>query len=366
MLVDRELMAKSDLNDIQFSTEEQRWNALKERNKSCDGTFYFAVLTTGVYCKPSCGARLPNRENVRFYDTMDTAEKHGFRPCKRCKPGSPELADRHAEIVTKVCNFIHNSEEEPSLNAMAAVAEMSPHYFNRTFKKVTGITPKQYVIGLRSEALKTELTNGNSVTAALYSAGYNTSSRFYEGAKPRLGMSPSKFKAGGTNIEIRYTIEPCWLGNILVAATGQGVCSILFGDNEADLEQDLTVRFPHASLEASDTGSDFKLWVNKVLQFIKQPDNSLRLPLDIHGTVFQERVWRALQTIPAGETASYAEVAKKIGKPKASRAVASACAANPIAVVIPCHRVVRKGGAISGYRWGKERKQQLLERESTP
>ncbi len=365
MLVDRDLMVEPDLKSSQFSNEDQRWNALKERDENADGIFYFAVLTTGVYCKPSCGARLPNRENVSFHDTVTAAEQCGYRACKRCKPSSPPLTARHSEIVESVCRFIDNCEEEPNLAAMAEQAGMSPHYFNRTFKKITGLTPKQYVIGLRSEAIKAELTNGSTVTSALYSAGYNTASRFYEGAKPRLGMSPSKFRAGGKNIEIRYTIEPCWLGRVLVAATDKGVCSILFGDTEGELKQDLTARFPQASLELSEKGSDFKLWVQEVLRFIKQPNNSLNLPLDIHGTAFQERVWRALQTIPAGKTASYAEVAEKIGKPTASRAVASACAANPIAVVIPCHRVLRASGGISGYRWGIERKQLLLKREMT-
>lgn len=365
MHIDKELESEIALSDCQFQTTEQRWKALQNKDSAADGEFYFSVLTTGVYCKPSCGARLPNRENVSFYETPEAAEKAGYRPCKRCKPTSAPLADRHALMVSRVCEFIAQAEEEPSLSQMAAHVEMSPHYFNRIFKKVVGVTPKQYVIGRRSEAVKQELSSGSNVTDALYTAGFNTASRFYDGAQPRLGMAAATFKSGGQGIEIRFTIETCWLGLILVAATKKGICSILFGDSEEALAQDLANRFPAAIIERSDEGSDFENWVTNVLDFVKKPSGGLNLPLDIQGTAFQERVWRALQAIPAGTTSSYAEVAQNIGQPKASRAVAAACAANPVAVAIPCHRVVKANGDISGYRWGVERKQNLLEREAS-
>lgn len=365
MYFEKDIQVVKALADNKFKSSESRWQAVVDRNAAANGEFYFSVLTTGVFCKPSCGARLPNRENVDFHDTAEAAEKAGFRPCKRCKPTSGSLEQRHAALVEKICRFIENAEEEPNLQEMAKHADMSPHHFNRVFKKVTGLTPKQYVIGRRSESLKKELSQGSNVTDAIYSAGFNAASRFYEGAKPRLGMPASSFKAGGKGIEIRYTIESCWLGFILIAASEKGICSILFGDEETALQADLKRRFPHATLEPSDSESDYKTWVSEVLSLIKEPSGGLNLPLDIHGTAFQERVWRALQTIPAGETASYAEVAKKIGHPKASRAVAAACAANPVAVVIPCHRVVRANGDLSGYRWGTERKQHLLDMEAS-
>lgn len=363
--IENHLKGKTPLSEANFQDATSRWQAVKDRNKSADGHFFFSVLTTGVFCKPSCGARLPNRENVSFYTTATEAENAGYRPCKRCKPTSASLPERHSALVEKACRFIQECEEEPNLAQMASHVELSPHYFNRIFKSVTGVTPKQYVIGLRSETIKHELASGSSVTDAIYSAGFNSASRFYEGAQPRLGMHASNYKTGGKDVEIRYTIEKCWLGLVLVAASEKGICSILFGDKEAPLKDDLKNRFPKAKLEASDTGSDFEAWVTDVLKFVKKPSSGLNLPLDIHGTAFQERVWRALQTIPAGETASYAEIAKSINHPKASRAVAAACAANPVAIAIPCHRVVRSNGDLSGYRWGVDRKQKILKREAS-
>jgi len=352
-------------NSTHFLDDESRWQALTERNKAADGWFFFSVLTTGVFCKPSCGARQPNRENVTFYSTSDAAIKAGYRPCKRCRPTSEPLEVRHAHLVEKICHFILESEEEPSLSKMAKFADINPQYLNKMFKKHTGLTPKQFIIALRSEALKKELKKAGSITSAIYAAGYGTASRFYDAAKPRLGMPASIFKKGADGFIIRYTIEECWLGLILVAATEKGICSILFGDTENQLAEDLHKRFPKACLENSDPGSDFKKWVNVVLCHVKKPSHLIDLPLDIHGTVFQERVWRALQTIPAGKTASYLAIAKTINMPKASRAVARACAANPIAVVIPCHRVVRSDGDISGYRWGENRKRSLLDIETS-
>lgn len=363
--IELEQKGSAPLSENQFIDADSRWQAVKDRDSAADGQFYFSVLTTGVFCKPSCGARLPNRENVNFYETIEEAQSAGYRPCKRCKPTSAPLADRHAELVEKACRFIETSEEEPSLTDMAEHVEMSPHYFNRIFKKVTGVTPKQFVIGRRAETVKTELEQGSKVTDAIYAAGYGAASRFYDGAKPRLGMPAASFKSGGKGIAIRYSIEKCWLGLILVAASEKGICSILFDETETSLEADLRKRFPNAVIEKSENGSDFDKWISEVLQFVKKPAGGHNLPLDIHGTAFQERVWRALQTIPPGQTASYTEVAKLIGKPKASRAVAAACAANPVAVAIPCHRVVRSNGELSGYRWGIERKRQLLDREAS-
>lgn len=242
---------------------------------------------------------------------------------------------------------------------------MSPHYFNRVFKKAIGLTPKQYAIGLRSKSVQKQLEGGSNVTDAIYAAGYSNASRFYEGSTPRLGMAAAKYRGGARDIPIRYVIKHTWLGKTLVAATEKGVCAILFGDTEEQVLDDLRVRFSGAILENTDVGSDFENWVDAVLNYLEKPEGALDLPLDIHGTAFQERVWRALQAIPAGETYSYGELAKRIGKPKASRAVASACASNHLAVVIPCHRIVRSDGNLSGYRWGVERKRRLLNKEAS-
>jgi AraC family transcriptional regulator of adaptative response/methylated-DNA-[protein]-cysteine methyltransferase len=346
-----------------YRTNDARWAAVMAREEKANGAFYFAVITTGVFCLPSCKARPPLRENVSFYDTPLEAEKAGYRPCKRCKPTSPPLAERHAQIVAAACQMIDDSEEEPSLSVLARAAGVSGSYFNKLFKKVTGITPKQYATARRAAKVKDALAENSDVTSAIYGAGYGAASRFYEGAEARLGMKPSVYRSGGAGMEIRYSIAVSWLGPVLVAATEKGICSILFADDETDLLGDLQGRFSKATLEPAEPGSDFEKWLVKVLAFIEKPELGHALPLDIKGTAFQEQVWRALQKIPPGETASYSDVATAIGKPKAVRAVAGACAANPIALAIPCHRVLKNDGSLSGYRWGVDRKAKLLAAE---
>jgi AraC family transcriptional regulator of adaptative response/methylated-DNA-[protein]-cysteine methyltransferase len=347
-----------------YASEEARWEAVRSRDRRANGYFHFAVETTGVYCLPSCGARQPRRENVRFYDTAEAAEHAGYRACKRCKPGSPPLADRHSAIAAAACRQIDEAEEEPNLEMLSDTAGMSPSYFNRTFKKVVGVTPKQYAMARRSESVRRELAAGESVTGAIYAAGYGASSRFYESARSRLGMKPSDYRAGGLGASIRYATGRSWLGPVIVAATEKGICGILFADDEDALLSNLEARFPEATLEAAEPGSDFERWFIRTLASIEKPELGFELPLDVKGTAFQERVWRALREIPFGETASYAEVAAAIGSPKSARAVAGACAANPVAIAIPCHRVVRGDGNISGYRWGVEKKAKLLANET--
>lgn len=345
-----------------FDTEPARWAALKARDRAADGAFYYSVRTTGVYCRPSCAARPARPENIAFHASTAEARAAGFRACKRCKPDLPPLAERNAAAVAAVCRLIDAAEESPSLDDMAAAAGLSPFYFHRVFKSVTGLTPKAYADARRAERVRQALGETGTVTEAIYDAGFNSGSRFYEKSAQVLGMSPSRFRAGGEKATIRFAIGQCSLGAILVAATEQGVCAILLGDDPEALVQDLQDRFDRAELVGGD--AEFEELVAKVVGFVEQPRLGLDLPLDVRGTAFQQRVWQALREIPAGETASYAAVAEAIGKPSAVRAVAQACAANALAVAIPCHRVVRNDGALSGYRWGVERKQALLEREA--
>ena len=342
--------------------DEERWEAVKRRDRSADGTFFYSVLTTGVYCRPSCAARLPRRENVRFHVTREAAERAGFRPCKRCKPDAEGMAEQHAAAVAKACRLIETADEMPSLDALAAAVAMSRFHFHRVFKAVTGVTPKAYATAHRAQRVRDALPNSNSVTEAIYGAGYNSSGRFYAASAGVLGMAPSEFRAGGKNAAIRFAIGQCSLGAILVAATEKGVCAISLGDDPSALLRDLQDRFPKAQLIGGDR--DFEQLVAKVVGFVEAPALGLDLPLDVRGTAFQQRVWQALREIPAGETASYTEIARRIRRPKAVRAVGAACAANAIAVAIPCHRVVRNDGALAGYRWGIERKRSLLAREA--
>ena len=345
-----------------FDTEPARWAALKTRDRAADGAFFYSVRTTGVYCRASCAARPARPENVAFYATAAEAEAAGFRPCKRCKPDQPPLAERNAAAVAAACRLIESAEDAPSLEALATAAQMSPCHFHRVFKSVTGLTPKAYADARRAERVRQALGEAETVTEAIYDAGFSSGSRFYEKSAQVLGMTPTRFRAGGEQAVIRFAIGQCSLGAILVAATEAGVCAILLGDDPQALVQDLQDRFDRAELVGADP--QFETLVAKVVGFVEQPGLGLDLPLDVRGTAFQQRVWQALRDIPAGETASYAAVAEKIGQPSAVRAVARACAANALAVAIPCHRVVRNDGALSGYRWGVERKQALLEREA--
>jgi AraC family transcriptional regulator, regulatory protein of adaptative response / methylated-DNA-[protein]-cysteine methyltransferase len=345
-----------------YAGDDARWAAVERRDLAADGQFWFSVRSTGVYCRPSCAARRARRENVAFHASPEEAERAGFRPCKRCRPNEPSRAERNAEAVAAACRLIEEAEELPNLEALAEAAGMSRFHFHRTFKAATGVTPKAYATAHRAKLVREELATSSTVTEAIYGAGFNSSSRFYDQAGKVLGMMPSDFRAGGRNAEIRFAVGECSLGPILVAGTGKGVCAIMFGDDPDGLVRDLQDRFPRARLIGGDTG--FETWVAKVIGFVEAPRLGLDLPLDIRGTAFQQRVWQALSAIPAGTTASYAQIAARIGAPKAMRAVAQACAANALAVAIPCHRVVRTDGAISGYRWGVERKRALLEREA--
>ncbi|CAM3190330.1 bifunctional DNA-binding transcriptional regulator/O6-methylguanine-DNA methyltransferase Ada [Corallococcus sp. ZKHCc1 1396] len=341
---------------------DARWGSVVARDASADGRFFYSVKTTGVYCRPSCGARTPRPENVGFHATTAEAEQAGFRACKRCKPGQPSLASRHADQVAELCRFIQGAEQPPSLEALAERAGLSPHHLHRVFKAVTGLTPKAYAAAHRAERIRTGLARRGSVTEAIYDAGFNSSGRFYETSSQVLGMTPTNFRAGGANTEIRFAIGECTLGPILVATSDRGVCAILMGEDPDALAKDLQDRFPQATLVGGD--AEFEQLVARVVGFVEAPRVGLDLPLDVRGTAFQQRVWQALREIPAGATASYTDIAERIGSPKSVRAVAQACGANALAVAIPCHRVVRNDGALSGYRWGVERKRALLDREA--
>lgn len=347
--------------DPAFNTEEGRWAAVTQRNRAADGQFFYSVRTTGVYCRPSCAARRARRENVAFYATPADAERAGFRPCKRCKPDQPSLVERYAAKVAEACRMIEAGDEAPNLDALAQTAALSRYHFHRIFKAITGVTPKTYAAAHRGERVREQLMSSNTVTQAIYDGGFNSNGRFYAQSAQLLGMSPSAFREGGINRVIRFAVGQCSLGAILVAATDQGVCAILLGDDPDELVRDLQDRFDRAQLIGGD--AEFEKLVAKVVGFIEAPALGLDLPLDVRGTAFQQRVWQALREIPAGSTISYSEMAHRIGSPRAVRAVAQACAANAIAVAIPCHRVVRNDGNLSGYRWGVERKRRLLERE---
>jgi AraC family transcriptional regulator of adaptative response/methylated-DNA-[protein]-cysteine methyltransferase len=351
---------KSEL--AKATQSDTRWALVVARDSKADGTFYYSVQTTGVYCRPSCAARLARPENVRFYESPQEAESAGFRACKRCRPTQAPLAEQHAAKVAKVCRLIEQSENSPTLEKLAKYAGMSVFHLHRTFKAVTGLTPNAYAAARRANRVRTTLGKCQSVTEAIYDAGFNSNSRFYETSDEVLGMTPTNFRDGGANTAIHFAIGECSLGSILVAKSERGVCAVLVGDDPILLVHDLQDQFPKADLIGDESG--YEDLVAKVVGLIEKPGVGLDLPLDIRGTAFQQRVWKALQQIPVGSTASYADIAKLIGMPKAIRAVAQACGANSLAVAIPCHRVIRNDGALSGYRWGVERKRALLEREA--
>ena len=337
------------------------WEGLRNRDTPEGASFVYGVVTTGVYCRPGCPSRLPRRENTRFFTSAEEAKRAGFRPCLRCQPDGPSLKERQAEAMSKACALIEAAEEKPDFDAVAKAVGMSRHHFHRIFKQTTGVTPGAYLSALRRGRALEELSRARTVTDAIYGAGYSSSSRFYETCAPELGLKPSAFAKGGAGEVILFAVGECSLGSVLVAATGQGICAIQLGDAPGPLVEALQDRFPKAELKGGD--ADFEGVLAQVIGLVEEPKSAFGLPLHVRGTVFQQRVWEVLRTIPPGETLNYAEVAAKAGCPSAVRAVASACAANKIAVAIPCHRVVRKGGALSGYRWGVERKATLLRRE---
>jgi AraC family transcriptional regulator of adaptative response/methylated-DNA-[protein]-cysteine methyltransferase len=340
---------------------DPRWAAVVARSTDADGQFVYSVRTTGVYCRPSCGSRRARPENVRFHAGPAEAETAGFRACRRCRPDQPSRSEEHAARVVAACRTIETADPVPTLDALAGEAGMSPFHFHRVFKAITGVTPKAYATAHRGRRVRAELAKRGSVSAAIYDAGYGSSGRFYGESGELLGMRPAEYREGGLNAEIRFAIGECSLGAILVARSARGVCAIHLGDDPDALVRELQDRFPHASLIGGD--AEFEALVARVVGLVEAPGLGADLPLDVRGTAFQQRVWRALREIPAGTTASYREIARRIGAPTAVRAVARACAANPLAVAIPCHRVVRTDGGLSGYRWGVDRKRVLLGRE---
>jgi AraC family transcriptional regulator of adaptative response/methylated-DNA-[protein]-cysteine methyltransferase len=342
--------------------QDPRWAMVVMRDASADGKFYYAVKTTGVYCCPSCPSRLAKPENIEFYNSREEAQLTGFRACKRCKPDQISLAEQHAAKVSEICKLIENAEETLSLEQLASHAGMSIYHFHRIFKKVTGLTPKAYTVAHQAKRIRNKLGHSGTVTEAIFDAGYNSNSRFYEKSKRILGMTPTNYRAGGKDADIHFALGECSLGTILVASSTLGVCMISLGDDPEVLIRELQDRLPKANLIGGD--ADFEHLVAKVVGFIEAPAIGLNLPLDIRGTAFQQRVWQALCEIPVGSTASYKDIAVRIGSPKAVRAVAGACAANILAIAIPCHRVIKSDGALSGYRWGVEHKRALLAREA--
>lgn len=344
-------------------SDQQKWQALQSRDPRAEGCFVYAVRTTGIYCRPTCSARLARRENVQFHSNWHDAERAGFRACKRCLPNQSTTGNQSDAAIIAACRLIETSEEMPTLESLARHAGMSRFHFHRLFKETTGITPKAYAAAHQAQRVREGLVQTSSVTDAIYDAGFNSSSRFYEKSTKVLGMTPTEFRAGGSGQTIEFAVGTCSLGAILVAASKKGICAILLGDDPEILVRDIQDHFPNAMLRAGD--KRFEQWMAKVIGFIEEPQLGLELPLDIRGTAFQRRVWQVLDKIPVGSTLSYAEVAEKIGQPNAARAVARACAANSLALAIPCHRVVRTDGTLSGYRWGIERKSTLLNREKT-
>lgn len=345
-----------------YATDQDRWNALLRRDHEADGIFFYGVLTTLIYCRPNCSSKRPNNENVCYFETWVQAEQAGFRPCKRCNPRSSENIDKHAQTIVKACRIMDHSEEHISLKDLSAQLGLSAFHFQRLFKKAMGITPKQYAMQKRLKQVKSQLQRGAPVTEAIFGAGYTSSSRFYESANKNLGMKPSEYRKGAAGIRIRFTVVKSDLGWVLIGATKNGICSIDLGDSPDSMKARLHENFPKAVIQESK--DDLNHWAKQILTHLKNPRQRLKLPLDIQGTAFQRQVWQALREIPIGSTASYAEIAEKLGNLNAARAVAGACAANKIAIAIPCHRVVRKNGKLGGYRWGVEKKRMVLDRET--
>ena len=344
-----------------YADKTARLAAVRARDPLADGHFLYAVATTGVFCHPSCAARPARRENLTFHDTRAQAEGAGFRPCKRCRPDLPPKIEREAATIAAACRLIETADEAPGLTVLAASASLSPHHFHRLFRRITGVTPRAYANAHRQTRVQTRLAGGAAVTEAFYGAGFNASSRFYEAAPAMLGMTPTHYRAGGKGETIRHATGQSTLGTVLVGAAGQGICAILLGDDADTLLADLHARFPKASLIPA--GPDFASQVEQVVALVDCPGTKAELPLDIRGTAFQRRVWEILRSIAPGSTATYSDVAARLGTPSAARAVAGACAANALAVAIPCHRVIATTGALAGYRWGVDRKRALLAKE---
>ncbi len=346
---------------VPFTTNASRMQAVLTRNVNAAGCFVFAVTTTGVFCRPGCPSRIPKPENVRLFDTSTLAVRAGFRPCKRCRPDLPHPALDTTERIAASCRRIESAEEPPSLQELADAVGMSRFHFLRRFKEVTGTTPKAFAMAIRAARTRQELSKAHSVTEAIYQTGHNSSGRFYESTAALLGMLPATYQAGGSGEQIEFAIGECSLGAVLVASTTKGLCAVLLGDDAELLIREVCERFPKARLRPGDAA--FRHRAAQVITFVDEPTVASSLPLDLRGTLFQQQVWRALQRLPPGETLTYSELAKRLGRPNAVRAVARACAANTLAVIVPCHRIVRRDGGLAGYRWGVDRKRALLLRE---
>lgn len=347
------------LDELQAMDEETRWRAVVTRDASLDGIIFYGVRSTGIYCKPSCPSKRPAREQVRFFNSQDAAEAAGFRSCLRCRPRT--TPDAQTELATRACRLIEDSPDTLSLKELGAALSVSPCYLQRTFRRIVGVSPRQYALARRVHQFKRQVKDGGSITEAIYEAGYGSSSRLYERSDAELGMTPASYARGGRGALINYTTTACELGCLLVAATARGLCAVRLGDADAELEAALRAEFPEAKIERA-SGS-LSAYVEAILRHLAGEQASLTLPLDVRATAFQRRVWSYLQSIPYGEVQSYGEVAKGLGQPSATRAVARACATNGVALVIPCHRVVRGDGEAGGYRWGVERKRAIIKRE---
>ncbi|MBS0364387.1 MAG: bifunctional DNA-binding transcriptional regulator/O6-methylguanine-DNA methyltransferase Ada [Proteobacteria bacterium] len=343
-------------------TTDPRWQRIVARDRSADGSLWYSVRTTRVYCRPSCPSRRADPRNVQLHDTLASARATGFRPCRRCNPEGPSAGEVRAALIERACRLLEDSAQEPSLADLARRAQLSPGHFHRLFRQSTGLTPRQYAAARRAARVRQELARGGRVTDSIYAAGFNSSGRFYAQSTPMLGMTPSRYRAGGVNEDIRFAVGESSLGAVLVASSSKGVAAVLLGQDPQALLRELQDRFPRANLIGAD--AQYERVVSRIVALVEAPGLGVDLPLDVRGTAFQQRVWRALARIPAGSTASYAQIARRIGAPGSVRAVAGACAANNIAVAIPCHRVVRSDGSLSGYAWGVERKRALLARET--
>jgi AraC family transcriptional regulator of adaptative response/methylated-DNA-[protein]-cysteine methyltransferase len=346
---------------IQFSSDDVRWSAVSENNSNADGSFYYAVITTGIYCRPSCKSKLPKRTNVQYFTTCDDAELAGYRACKRCRPKAVSKTEEIEQKIVQACRIIEESETSIKLDELAAQVNLSPYHFHRLFKNIVGITPKQYASRHQSRRFQTKLKMSSSITDAIYSSGYGSSGSAYDKNRDQLAMKPKVYRNGADGVTITYGLAQSFLGWVIVAATDRGICAIEFGDDPKSLPEQVQARFPNAQLNKADFG--FKTLIREVVDFIESPKDTFQIPLDIQGTAFQQQVWEVLRQIKPGDTMSYTDVAERMGKPNAVRAVASACALNKLAVVVPCHRVISKAGKTGGYRWGSERKKRLLESE---
>ena len=342
-------------------TDEEKWDAVRGRNPLFDGSFVFAVRSTGIYCNPSCPAKRPAMKQVLFFPTPAEAQRSGFRPCRRCKPNE-NVKSPQVLMIERLRIYVENNlDKKLTLSTLSAEAGISPYHLQRTFKRIVGASPRKYVEGLRLAKMKRSLLSGETVTKAIYSAGFRSRSRFYENGAYRFGMSPGVLRRGGVGMRIRYTIVNCPLGKLLVGGTEFGICAVCIGESDRAVERALSEQYPSAIRER--TEESMREWVEQITKYLSGEEFNLNLPLDIQATTFQSRVWGEIKLIPYGATASYSKIALAIGNPKAARAVARACATNPVALIVPCHRVIGEDGKLRGYRWGKERKQQLLRLE---